>query len=148
MQERRVRVAVTALLLASILFAAFFLRAIEQRASKAVALAGDASVRLARMSDTIAGIGTAQQSYVAPGQLDEPWFERASTLTADLSREIQQARESLPSPDAGRRGPSLAGVAGNSPRCWRANWSQRRQRRAGQALEHHQLSRCHLVVSG
>ena len=100
MQERTVRVAVTVLLLASILFAAFFLRAIEQRASKAVALAGDASVRLARMSDTIAGIGTAQQSYVAPGQLDEPWFERASTLTADLSREIQQARESLRSPEA------------------------------------------------
>jgi hypothetical protein len=98
--QDRVRVAVTAVLFASILFAAFFLRALEQRASKAVALAGDASVRLARMSDTIAGIGTAQQSYVAPGQLDEPWIERASTLTGELSREIEQARESLRSPAA------------------------------------------------
>jgi hypothetical protein len=98
--QDRVRVVVTAVLLTSILFAAFFLRALEQRASKAVALAGDASVRLARMSDTIAGIGTAQQSYVAPGQLDEPWIERASTLTGELSREIEQARESLRSPAA------------------------------------------------
>jgi len=100
MQERRGRVVVTVLLLASILSAAFFLTIIEQRASRAVALAGDASVRLARMSDTIAGIGTAQQSYLAPGQLDEPWFERASTLIGELSREIQQARERLRSPEA------------------------------------------------
>jgi hypothetical protein len=100
MQERPVRLAVSTLLLTSILFAALFLWSIEQRARKAVALAGDASARLARISDTIGGIGTAQQSYVAPGQLDEPWFERASTLTSELSREIQQARESLRSPES------------------------------------------------
>jgi hypothetical protein len=88
------------LLFASLLFAAFFFWNIEQRAAKAVVLAGDASSRVARMSDTIAGIGTAQQGYVAPGQLDEPWFERASTLTTELTREIQQARESLRSPES------------------------------------------------
>ena len=69
---------VTTLLLASLLCAAVFLLSIEQRTAKAAALAGDASARIARMSDTIAAIGTAQQGYVAPGQLDEPWFERAS----------------------------------------------------------------------
>jgi hypothetical protein len=100
MQERTVSLIVTALLLASVLFAAFFLWTIEQRATKAIALAGDAFIRLGQMNDTIAGIGTAQQSYVAPGQLDEPWFERASTLTAELSREIQQVGESLRSPEA------------------------------------------------
>ena len=100
MQSRSVRLAVITVLLASILVAAFSLWNIEQRAAKAVALAGDASVRIARMSDTLAGIGTAQQGYVAPGQLDEPWFERASTLTTELSREIQQAPESLQSPES------------------------------------------------
>jgi hypothetical protein len=100
MQEGRVRLTVTALLLASIFFAAFLFLTIDQRASKAITLAGDASIRLSRMSDTIAGLGTAQQSYVAPGQLDEPWFERAATLTAELSRELQQAPESLRSPGA------------------------------------------------
>jgi hypothetical protein len=99
MQERRVRVVVT-LLLASLLVAAFFLITLDQRASDAVARAADASRRLARMTDTIAGIGTAQQSYVAPGQLDEPWFERASALTDDLEREIAQAGGSLRSAQA------------------------------------------------
>ena len=100
MQARPVRLVVITLLLASLLFAAFFFWNIEQRAAKAVVLAGDATARVARMSDTIAGIGTAQQGYVAPGQLDEPWFERTSTLTTELSREIQQVRESLRSPEA------------------------------------------------
>ena len=100
MRDRPVRLVVIIFLPASLLFAAFFFWNIEQRAAKAVVLAGDASARVARMSDTIAGIGTAQQGYVAPGQLDEPWFERASTLTSELSREIQQARESLRSPES------------------------------------------------
>jgi len=100
MQARPVRLVLISLLFASLLFAAFFFWNIEQRSAKAVVLAGDASSRVARMSDTIAGIGTAQQGYVAPGQLDEPWFERASTLTTELTREIQQARENLRSPES------------------------------------------------
>lgn len=100
MRGRPVRLVLTTLLLASVLSATFFLWHVDQRTAKAAALAGDASVRVARMIDTIAGIGTAQQSYVAPGQLDEPWFERASTLSTELSREIQQARESLRSPES------------------------------------------------
>jgi hypothetical protein len=98
--QRTVRLAVTTLLLASLLGAAVFLLNIEQRSARAAALAGDAAARIARMSDTVAAIGTAQQGYVAPGQLDEPWFERASTLTSDLSRDIQQARGRLRSPQA------------------------------------------------
>ena len=100
MQARPVRLVLISLLLASVLFAAFFFWNIEQRGAKAVVLAGDAYARVARMSDAIAGIGTAQQGYVAPGQLDEPWFERASTLTTELTREIQRARENLRSPES------------------------------------------------
>ena len=100
MQEHRIRLAVTTLLLASGLVAAFFLWTIEQRTRTAIAGAADASARLVRISDTIAAIGTAQQSYVAPGQLDAPWFERASALMSDLSRQIPQARKSLRSPAA------------------------------------------------
>lgn len=100
MQEHRIRLAVTTLLLASGLVAAFFLWTIEQRTRTAIAGAADASARLVRISDTIAAIGTAQQSYVAPGQLDAPWFERASALMSDLPRQIPQARRSLRSPAA------------------------------------------------
>jgi hypothetical protein len=104
MRDRPVRLVVTTLLLASLLSAAFFFWHLDQRAATAAARAGDASARqtprITRMSDTISGIGTAQQGYVAPGQLDEPWFERESTLARELSRDIQQARESLRSPEA------------------------------------------------
>ena len=100
MQGRPVRLVMTALLLASIPASAYYLWTLEQRTSSAMTVEANASARLARMSDIISGIGTAQQSYVAPGQLDEPWFERASTLTGELSREIQQARGALRSPGA------------------------------------------------
>ena len=100
MQAGTVRLTTITVLLASILVAAFSFWNLEQRAAKAVALAGDASARIARIVDAITGIGTAQQGYVAPGQLDEPWVERTSTLTSDLFREIQLARESLRSPQA------------------------------------------------
>jgi hypothetical protein len=100
MGGRPVRLGVTTLLLASIPSTAFFFWLIDQRAATAAALAGDASARIARITDTISGIGTAQQSYVAPGQLDEPWFERASTLMSELSRDVQQVRGSLRSPES------------------------------------------------
>ena len=100
MRQRRVRLAITTLLLASLLAAAAVLWSIEQRAARAAALASNAASRLARISDTIAGIGTAQQSYVAPGQLDEPWFERASMLIAELERDTQDVRDSLRAPES------------------------------------------------
>jgi CHASE3 domain sensor protein len=100
MRARAVRLVITTLLLASLLVTAFFLWNLEQRVGRNVALAGDAFAKIARLNDIVAGIGTAQQGYVAPGQLDEPWFDRSSTLTTELTRELEQARESLQSPDA------------------------------------------------
>jgi hypothetical protein len=100
MRQRRVRFAIIALLLASLVAAAGFLWSIEQRAARVAALVSNASTRLAHISDTIAGIGTAQQSYVAPGQLDEPWFERASMLIAELERDTREVRNSLRAPES------------------------------------------------
>ena len=48
----------------------------------------------------MAGIGAAQQAYVAPGQLDEPWFERTSALVDELAIDVEQARAGLRSPGA------------------------------------------------
>ena len=100
MRPRRVRFPIITLLLASLVAAALFLWSIEQRTARAAALVSNASTRLARISDTIAGIGTAQQSYVAPGQLDEPWFKRASMLIAELERDIRDVRDSLRAPES------------------------------------------------
>jgi len=100
MQMRPVRFTVVALLLACGLAAAYFLWAIDQDSAASVRTQAEASARFARMSETIAGIGAAQQSYVAPGQLDEPWFERTSELVEQLSNDIEQARARLRSPGA------------------------------------------------
>jgi hypothetical protein len=100
MRTRSVRVALVVVLLASLLLAAFSLWNIDQRSGKALALEADASMRLSRIAETLGAIGTAHQGYVAPGQLDEPWFERATTLTDDLSRQLREAPESLQSADA------------------------------------------------
>ena len=97
-----------AFLIASGITAAYFLWTVERRSNASVTTQADVSARLSRMSETIAGIGAAQQSYVAPGQLDEPWFERTSTLVDQLSIDIEQAPANLRSPEAAEAVQALA----------------------------------------
>lgn len=131
MQKRYARLTVMALLLASGLTAAYFLWAIDQRSNTSVASQAEVSARLARMSETIAGIGAAQQSYVAPGQLDEPWFERTSTLKAQLSNDIEQARASLGSIGAAE---ALQGLAASTEALMAADARTRQNLQLGQEL--------------
>lgn len=100
MQARSIRFGIAILLLASSLPTAFFIWTIDQRTMSALAAGSEASARLMHMSDLVMGIGTARQSHVAPGQLDEPWFERTTRLTSELSREIDRAGEVLRAPEA------------------------------------------------
>jgi hypothetical protein len=108
MQGRVARVTLAACLIAGGITAVYFLWTVERRSNTSISTQADVSARFSRMSDTIAGIGTAQQSYVAPGQLDEPWFERTSTLLDQLSIDIEQAPASLRSPDAAEAMQALA----------------------------------------
>ena len=93
------------------ILAASFLWIVERRGDESVATQANISVRLARMSETIAAIGAAQRSYVAPGQLDEPWFEHTSALLEQLSIDIEQAFASLRSPGAAAATEALADSA-------------------------------------
>ena len=111
MQGRVARVPLMAFLIVSGITAAYFLWTVEQRSHASVTTQADVSARLSRMSDTVAGIGAAQQSYVAPGQLDEPWFERASMLLDQLSIDIEQTPASLRSPEAAEAVRALADSA-------------------------------------
>lgn len=120
-----------ALLLASGMTAAYFLWTVDRRSNTSVTIQTDISARLARMSETIAGIGTAQQSYVAPGQLDEPWFERTSTLIEQLSNDIEQARGRLRSPVASE---ALLELAGSTEALMAADARTRQNLRLGQDL--------------
>ncbi len=100
MQKQPLRFRVVALLAVSSLAIAYVFWTIDQRADASVATQADMSMRLARMSETVAGIGAAQRSYVAPGQLDEPWFEQASALLNQLSIDIEQTPARLRSSGA------------------------------------------------
>jgi len=88
-----------------------FLWIVERRSDESVATLADTSVRTARMSETIAAIGAAQRSYIAPGQLDEPWFEQTSALLVQLSIDIAEASADLRSPGATEAMEALADSA-------------------------------------
>lgn len=131
MQKRHARFTVMALLLACGLTAAYFLWTIEQRTSRSVATQASISGRLDRMRDTVAGIGAAQQSYVAPGQLDAPWFERTSMLIDELSTDIEQARAILRSSQASE---ALEALAASTEALITADARTRQNLRLGQEL--------------
>jgi len=89
MQTRSIRITILTLLLAAPLAAASFLWTTDRRAAAAARAADAVAAHVDRMRDAIAEIGTAQQGYVAPGQLDEPWFEwtteQIQALRTDIS---------------------------------------------------------------
>ena len=120
-----------ALLLAIAMTTASILWNIEQRINSLNAAQQDRAVRLGRVSETIAGIGAAQQSYVAPGQLDEPWFERTSALVDVLSSDLEQAGNSLRSPEAAE---ALQALAGSTDVLMAADARVRQNLRLGQEL--------------
>jgi CHASE3 domain sensor protein len=131
MQKRPVRFMVVALLLACGLIAAYFLWAIDQRSNTSVVTQAEVSAHLGGMSETIAAIGAAQQSYVAPGQLDGPWFERTSTLVEQLSSDIETARARLKSPVAAE---ALQALASSTEALIAADARTRQNLRLGQEL--------------
>ena len=88
MQRRSVLATILVLLLAAAVAAAYLLWTIERRADALIGAEDVASARLDGIADIVAGIGAAQQGYVAPGQLDEPWFERSTGLFAKLDQEL------------------------------------------------------------
>src|SRR5688572_151072 len=92
MRKRAVRVTVFTFLLAANIAAAFFLWDIQRRTVELITSEDSVAARLERMSGTVAAIGTAQHGYVAPGQLDEPWFDRMSSLLDQLNRDLISMR--------------------------------------------------------
>jgi hypothetical protein len=92
MQKRAVRLTILSLLLVANVAAAVVLLSIEQRLSALTATDTLFAERIERLGDTIGSIASAQQGYVAPGQLDEPWFERTSTLFDQLNRNLVALR--------------------------------------------------------
>jgi len=108
MQKRSVRITVLTLLLATPLAAASFLWIIDRRAADVVAAEDVVASHVDRMREAIATIGAAQQGYVAPGQLDEPWFERTDAQIRALRGEMIRLRPLLRSDAAAEAFDALA----------------------------------------
>src|SRR5512145_716376 len=110
MRKRAVRISILTFLLTASLAATFFLWDIQRRTVELTAADDALTERLDGIATTVVAIGTAQQGYVAPGQLDEPWFERMTMLLEQLNRELSAVRLSLRTADAAKALESI-GVA-------------------------------------
>jgi GAF domain len=110
MRKRAVRISILTFLLTASLAAAFFLWDIQRRSNDLTLADNALAERLGGITTTVGAIATAQQGYVAPGQLDEPWFERMTMLLEQLNRELAAVRLSLRTADAARTLDSI-GVA-------------------------------------
>ena len=100
MRKRAVRISILTFLLTASLAATFFLWDIQRRTVELTAADDALAERLDGIATTVVAIGTAQQGYVAPGQLDEPWFERMTMLLEQLNRELAAIRPWLRTADA------------------------------------------------
>lgn len=100
MQKRSVTVTILVAVAAFIGSAAYLLWSLQQQTSATI----DAERRMASHADAIAetlsSIATAQQGYVAPGQLDEPLFEEATASLAHLAGQMNAFAPHLQSPEA------------------------------------------------
>ena len=100
MRKRAVRISILTFLLTASAAAAFFLWDIQRRSNELTLAHNTLSEHLEGITTTVGAIATAQQGYVAPGQLDEPWFERMTMLLEQLNRELSAMRLSLRTADA------------------------------------------------
>ncbi|MBI4264734.1 MAG: GAF domain-containing protein [Acidobacteria bacterium] len=131
MHGRGIRVALLAILVAGGVAAGSYLREIERRADDLQAAEAHVDGLLVRLSDALTGIGTAQQSYVAPGQANEPSFERMSALVRQLYDDTATVGPLLRSPEAA---PALQALADATDALIAADTRARENLRLGQAL--------------
>src|SRR5436853_1798342 len=100
MQKQTNRVIVAAVLIAAGIIGGFFVFTTYRRAAAIEAEAREVASRIDRMIATAGEIASAQQAYVAPGQPDQPWLERASMLLQQFGEDATAIRPLLRSSDA------------------------------------------------
>ena len=100
MQKRAVRLTIFALLVVSVLGAAYVTWDMYSRIRSGLAAEWDVDARLDRMSAATAALGAAQQAYVAPGQQRGDALTRASVLVQQLYDDIAALRLAARSGDA------------------------------------------------
>lgn len=99
MHKPAVRLTVLVVVLASGIAAAFFLRHLERQTAGLAAIAQQLDARVDRLVDAIAGVGVAQQTYVAPGAPDPRAFDRMTSLIRQIYDEAASLKPLLRSAD-------------------------------------------------
>jgi hypothetical protein len=100
MQTHTNRLVVVAVLIAAGVAGGFFVLTAQRRMAALDAAGADISGRIQRMIVTAGDIASAQQAYVAPGQPEQPWLERAAMLLPQYGEETAALRPLLQSTDA------------------------------------------------
>jgi hypothetical protein len=100
MSGRAIRHSLLLLLAVSAIGSSIALLILERQSTSRIEAYADAAAALAQLSDTVSGIGAAQQAYVAPGQPFSPWFERGSALLEQLPARIDRVRATARAPQA------------------------------------------------
>jgi len=100
MQKRAIRRTLFALLLLAGIGASYIIWDIQQRLDTLFDSGRDLEARLDRVTASVAALGAAQQAYVAPGQIDDPWFSRVTSLVRELTDESAALGRHSHSPDA------------------------------------------------
>jgi hypothetical protein len=98
-----------ALLVVSAVGSSVALLVLERQSTARINAYADTVAALAELSDTVSGVGAAQQAYVAPGQPFLPWFERGSTLLQQLPSRIDRVKATVRSPHAAGALAALSG---------------------------------------
>jgi hypothetical protein len=84
MLQRSVTTTILIALLTFIPPAAYLLRSFQQQAFAAIEAERRVTSHTDAIAETLSSIATAQQGYVAPGQIDEPLFEETTVLLSRL----------------------------------------------------------------
>src|SRR5438045_3038007 len=110
MRSRVARLMIAALLLAVGVGAALQINLLLAQSHQLAERQRTVLLLLARI-DTLAGdLAAAQASYVAPGQPDAPWLERADALTTELTNAVSAVRAAATSSDALSKILAIAGA--------------------------------------
>ena len=96
MLKRSVTLTILIALLTFVPPAAYVLWSLQQQTFATVDAERGIATQADAIAQTLVAIGTTQQGYVAPGQLDEPLFEEARNLLARLDAQVNAFAAALP----------------------------------------------------
>lgn len=92
MQKPTLRYTVAAVLIAAAALGGFFVFDAHQRTVAVETNARSVTQHITQLIAAVNGVAAAQQAYVAPGQPQQPWFDRIATLFQQFGQDLSAVR--------------------------------------------------------